>query len=41
MKKLFGKHLDLIEANQSIAVLEKDLEATTTNVISFAPTLRR
>jgi chromosome segregation ATPase len=29
MKKLFGKHLDLIEANQSIAVLEKDLEATT------------
>jgi len=30
MKKLFGKHLDLIEANQSIAVLEKDLEATTT-----------
>jgi len=29
MKKLFGKHLDLIEANQSIAVLEKDLEPTT------------
>lgn len=30
MKKLFGKHLDLIEANQAIAVLEKDLEAATT-----------
>ena len=29
MKKLFGKHLDLIEANQQIAVLEKDLEAAT------------
>lgn len=29
MKKLFGKHLDLIEANQAIAVLEKDLEAAS------------
>lgn len=30
MKKIFGKHLDVIEANQQIAVLEKDLEAATT-----------
>jgi chromosome segregation ATPase len=29
MKKIFGKHLDVIEANQHIAVLEKDLEAAT------------
>lgn len=30
MKTIFGKHLDLIGANQAIAVLEKDLEAATT-----------